>query len=242
MRSFQAKIGALEQRAERTPSPFDFARRMQVLIATDAPPPNPRNPRLDITWLADAITQAVLAVPGGSLVLFTSYRDLAEIAQRVEGPIRAAGRAFYRQAAGGSRQALAHGLRTSGNAVLFGTDSFWTGIDIPGPALQQVVITRLPFENPTHPVAEARSERLQAAGHSPFALLTLPAALIKFRQGIGRLIRRADDSGLVTILDARIIQKPYGRQFLEVLPQPQIRRFHRQNRDQAFRQALDALP
>jgi len=238
MRSFQHKIGASGQRAEQTPSPFDFERNMQVMIATDAPAPNPRNARLDTQWLATAISRAVQLVPGGSLVLFTSYRDLDHVAQRVEPDLHAAGRPFFRQGQGGSRGALAQGLRKTGNGVLFGTESFWTGVDIAGPALQQIIITRLPFENPSHPVAQARAERVQAAGHSPFGVLTLPAALIKFRQGIGRLIRRSDDRGLVTILDPRILQKPYGRQFLSVIPQPLIHRFTQYDQDESFRHAV----
>ncbi|MDP0500936.1 MAG: helicase C-terminal domain-containing protein [Verrucomicrobiota bacterium JB022] len=234
MRSFQQKIGAQGQRAEQTPSPFDYERNMQVLIAADAPAPNPRNARLDNEWLAEAISFAVQAVPGGSLVLFTSYRDLDLVAAQVEPELHAAGRPFFRQGVGGSRGALAQGLRDAGNGVLFGTESFWTGVDIAGPALQQVIITRLPFENPTHPVAQARAERVQAAGYSPFGVLMLPAALVKFRQGIGRLIRRSDDKGIITILDPRILQKPYGRQFLDVIPQNDIRRFDRHTRVEAF--------
>lgn len=151
MRSFQHKIGASGQRAEQTPSPFDFERNMQVMIATDAPAPNPRNARLDTQWLATAISRAVQLVPGGSLVLFTSYRDLDHVAQRVEPDLHAAGRPFFRQGQGGSRGALAQGLRKTGNGVLFGTESFWTGVDIAGPALQQIIITRLPFETRATP-------------------------------------------------------------------------------------------
>ena len=104
-----------------------------------------------------------------------------------------------------------------------GTDSFWMGVDIPGPALSQVIVTRLPFENPTHPVLEARAEWLQEQGIHPFNHMTLPNALIKFRQGIGRLIRTNKDKGRIIILDSRILKKAYGKNFLDALPTSQYR-------------------
>ena len=122
------------------------------------------------------------------------------------------------QAGEQSRTQLLDQFKSNPRSVLFGTDSFWTGIDIPGPALSQVLITRLPFDVPTHPVAEARAEWVRARGGNPFAEITLPDALIKFRQGVGRLIRRWDDRGVITVLDSRILHKTYGRQFLQSLP------------------------
>jgi ATP-dependent DNA helicase DinG len=129
---------------------------------------------------------------------------------------------------------LAHRMREAGNAILFGTDSFWTGIDVPGPALSQVIITRLPFEVPTHPVLEARAEWILDHGGNPFNDLTLPDALIKFRQGAGRLIRAATDRDVVTLLDSRIHARTYGRLFLECLPQPRVTRMTRETRAAVF--------
>jgi ATP-dependent DNA helicase DinG len=126
-------------------------------------------------------------------------------------------------------------MRAAGNAVLFGTDSFWSGVDVPGDALSQVVITRLPFEVPTHPVAEARAEWIRERGGNPFNELTLPEALVKFRQGIGRLIRTQTDRGLVTILDSRVLAKAYGRLFLESLPKRDFQRITRENRAERFK-------
>jgi ATP-dependent DNA helicase DinG len=126
-------------------------------------------------------------------------------------------------------------MRAAGNAILFGTDSFWTGVDVPGRALSQVIITRLPFDPPTHPVAEARTEWVRERGGNPFSELTLPDALMKFRQGIGRLIRNKTDRGLVTILDARILAKAYGRNFLASLPVQEYTRLTRESRVSAFR-------
>ena len=129
---------------------------------------------------------------------------------------------------------LANQMRELGNAVLFGTDSFWTGVDVPGDSLAQVVITRLPFDPPTHPITEARCEHIRDRGGNPFNELTLPDALIKFRQGIGRLIRTATDRGLVTILDSRVLAKSYGRLFIDCLPQPEFVRMLRADCDERF--------
>jgi ATP-dependent DNA helicase DinG len=126
-------------------------------------------------------------------------------------------------------------MRGLGNAVLFGTDSFWTGVDVPGEALAQVIITRLPFDPPTHPITEARCDHIRDAGGSPFNELTLPDALIKFRQGVGRLIRTATDRGLVTLLDTRILAKSYGRLFIDCLPQPEYTLINRETRTVEFR-------
>jgi ATP-dependent DNA helicase DinG len=143
-------------------------------------------------------------------------------------------RPFLMQGDGLNRTELARQLRKEGNAILFGTDSFWTGIDVPGDALSQVIITRLPFEVPTHPILEARTERIREQGGNPFNELTLPDALIKFRQGTGRLIRSATDRGLITILDSRILQKSYGRLFIDCLPKPDHTRLTQHNRLERF--------
>jgi ATP-dependent DNA helicase DinG len=126
-------------------------------------------------------------------------------------------------------------MRAAGNAILFGTDSFWTGVDVPGDSLSQVVITRLPFDVPTHPVAEARAEWIRERGGNPFNELTLPDALVKFRQGIGRLIRTQSDRGLVTILDSRVLAKAYGRLFLECLPKRDYERITLEDRETRFK-------
>jgi ATP-dependent DNA helicase DinG len=125
-------------------------------------------------------------------------------------------------------------MRAQGNAVLFGTDSFWTGVDVPGDALAQVIITRLPFDPPTHPITEAKCEHIRDNGGNPFNDLTLPDALIKFRQGVGRLIRTATDRGLITILDSRVMAKSYGRLFMGCLPQPEFTVLTRETRNIKF--------
>ena len=234
MESFQAKTGSEGCTAEQVFSPFDFKRQMRVFVATDAPQPTREQARLDREYLGRMIGFCCERVRGGSLVLFTSYFDLTECAKAVAPLMEKAGRSFYQQGRDGSRQELARNLKRDGNAVLFGTESFWTGIDVPGAALSQVIITRLPFGNPSNPIAEARAEWCRERGGSPFQEITLPEALVKFRQGIGRLIRRQDDLGTITVLDSRIIHRPYGRDFLSVLPQPQYTRFNQHNADEVF--------
>ena len=153
----------------------------------------------------------------------------------LEPVFRDAGRPFLMQGAELSRTELTKQMRAHGNAVLFGTDSFWTGVDVPGDALAQVIITRLPFDPPTHPVTEAKCEHIRDQGGNPFNDLTLPDAIIKFRQGVGRLIRAASDRGVITILDARVLAKSYGRLFIDSLPNPDFTVITRENRERAFR-------
>ncbi|MDR2675947.1 MAG: ATP-dependent DNA helicase [Opitutaceae bacterium] len=231
---FQQRIGAEDVRAAIARSPFDYERHMRICVAADIPLPGKRDARLALDALADYIGYCVLRVPGGTLVLFTSYHDMRRVADAIAPALADARRPLLMQGADYSRTELARRMRAAGNAILLGTDSFWTGIDIPGPALSQVIITRLPFEVPTHPVLEARAEWISDHGGNPFNDLTLPDALVKFRQGVGRLIRAKTDRGLITLLDARILAKPYGRLFLESLPHARLTRLTRQNRDHAF--------
>ena len=235
MAPFAASIGASSARALLAESPFDFERNMRVFVAADIPAPSAQDTRLSIDALADYVGFCCARVAGGSLVLFTSYRDMQAVAA-VVGPLLAAeGRPFLVQGGGVSRTELAQQMRDAGNAVLFGTDSFWTGVDVPGDALSQVVIARLPFSPPTHPISEAKAELIRDRGGDPFNELTLPEALIKFRQGVGRLIRTQSDRGLITVLDSRILAKSYGRLFIEGLPQKTFARLTRENRQEQFR-------
>ena len=231
---FAARIGADTARAIVVKSPFDFERNMRVFVASDVPLPSPQEAKLALDVLADYVSFCVAQVRGGTLVLFTSYTDMRAIATTLEPVFRAAGRPFLIQGAELSRTELTNQMRDLGNAVLFGTDSFWTGVDVPGDSLAQVIITRLPFDPPTHPITEAKCEHIRDAGGNPFNELTLPDALIKFRQGIGRLIRTQTDRGLVTLLDSRLLAKSYGRLFLDCLPQTEFTTLTRETRSQKF--------
>ncbi len=235
MGPFAASIGATSAKAEVAQSPFDFERNMRVFVASDIPLPSAQDMRLSIGALADYVGFCCRGVRGGSLVLFTSYRDMQAVAAVVGPALEAEGRPFLMQGGDLSRTELAHRMREAGRAVLFGTDSFWTGVDVPGDALSQVVIARLPFSPPTHPIAEAKSELIRDRGGDPFNELTLPEAIIKFRQGVGRLIRNQTDRGLITVLDSRILAKSYGRLFMEGLPLKAFVRLTRENRQEQFR-------
>lgn len=235
MAPFAGRIGAEGVRTGLVSSPFDFERNMRVYVASDVPPPSAQQARLSLEALADYISFCALRVQGGSLVLFTSHSDLRAIAAMLEADFSKAGRRLLLQGEGASRTELARQMRSLGNAILFGTDSFWTGVDVPGDALAQVVITRLPFDPPDHPVTEARADRVRDNGGNPFNEMTLPDALVKFRQGAGRLIRSKTDRGLITILDSRILAKSYGRLFFESLPQHEFERLTRENREELFR-------
>lgn len=232
---FAARVGAEEARSRIVRSPFDFERNMRVHVASDVPLPSAQEARLALDVLTDYVDFCTARVRGGSLVLFTSYSDMRAIAAALAPRFAEQGRPFLMQGDGLSRTELAREMRSRGNAVLFGTDSFWTGVDVPGDALAQVIITRLPFDPPTHPVTEARCDRIRGAGGNAFNELTLPDALIKFRQGVGRLIRTATDRGLITILDARVLAKSYGRLFVDSLPNPEFTVITRENRERAFR-------
>jgi len=234
MEAFAGRIGAEGAQAGAETSPFDFERHMRVYVAADVPLPSPQESRLALDALADWIKFCTLRVRGGSLVLFTSYSDLRQCAAALTDDFAAAERPLLLQGEELSRTELARRMRADGNCILFGTDSFWTGVDVPGDALAQVIITRLPFDPPTHPILEARAEHIRERGGNPFNELTLPEALIKFRQGVGRLIRTATDRGIVTLLDARVLAKSYGRLFLESLPNPNWEKLTRETRAARF--------
>ncbi len=231
---FASRVGAPDARAAVEASPFDFARNMRVYVATDVPLPSPQEAKLALDVLTDYIGFCTQRTAGGSLVLFTSYADMKAVAATLEPVFASIRRPFFMQGRDWSRTELTRRLQSVGNGVLFGTDSFWTGIDVPGDALAQVIITRLPFEVPTHPILEARAERCRENGGNPFNELTLPDALIRFRQGVGRLIRTAQDRGVVTILDSRVTHKAYGRMFLKCLPGDRHTPITRSDREAKF--------
>lgn len=196
------------------PTPFDFEKQAVLCIQTDASEPN------DPTFLDEtvAMIRDVLAVTKGhALLLFTSFHALDYTYSRLESELRRAGIMPLRQG-DSTRTQLLDRFRADASSVLFATDSFWEGVDVAGDALQCVVVPRLPFRVPTEPILEARAEAIDAAGGNSFMEFTVPQAVIRFRQGFGRLIRRKTDRGSIIVLDRRIATKHYGRAFLESLP------------------------
>lgn len=235
MENFRRQIGAHSVPAEVFSSPFDYPAAMRIRIAEDAPELNP-DAKLDSHYLADCIAFFAAAVSGGTLVLFTSHRELNNTRMLLADQPAVDDRPLFCQGDGRSRQQLVAEFSACGNGILMGTDSFWTGIDVPGPALSQVIITRLPFANPSHPVTQARAEYIRRSRHSPFMEMTLPQAVLQFRQGVGRLIRKQSDRGWVTILDSRVLRKQYGRRFLDALPHGTTTVFNQASRQKLFRQ------
>ncbi len=164
----------------------------------------------------------VATVLGGrTMALFTSYSQLQKTAREIEARLSPHGISLLSQGEGGSRQQLLTQFRTpDSKSVLLGTRSFWEGVDVPGEALQAVFIVKFPFDVPSDPIFSARSETFD----SPFFEYSIPEAVLRFRQGFGRLIRRQDDQGVVIVLDKRILSKRYGQAFLDALPECTILR------------------
>ena len=205
----RARLGLDDADELAVASPFDYARQAMLYVPRDLPPAT-----AGFSAEAAARTRALLELTGGrAFLLFTSHRALREAASRL------ADLPFPRLIQGDApRATLIDRFRSTPGAVLFGTGSFWEGVDVPGDALSLVVIDKLPFAPHTDPLVAARMQACADAGGEPFATIQLPAAAIALKQGFGRLIRRRDDRGIVAVLDARLVTRGYGRVFLDTLP------------------------
>lgn len=211
----QRRLGAQAAQVLILDTPFNFRRQMRLMLAGDIPSPD--SPKYE-QELPDWILSSILRSKGKALVLFTNASLMKRTAQILGERLREEGLSLLVQGSGPSRFDLLEEFKRDIHSVLFGLESFWMGIDVPGEALEHVIITRLPFAVPDHPLIESRMEFIAQQGGNAFFDYTLPEAVIRLRQGVGRLIRSKADKGMVTILDSRILTKTYGQLFLRSLP------------------------
>ncbi len=218
---FRSRIGLTHANDLRLGSPFDFQSQATLVLVDGMADPSAQRVEYE-RQCVKMIRRYVERTEGRAFVLFTSYALMRQIASQLTTWLTQQNLALYSQSEGMPRSEMLQRFRENPRAVLFGTDSFWQGVDVPGDALQNVIITKLPFSVPDQPLTQARLEAIRDAGRNPFLEYQVPEAVIKLRQGFGRLIRTQRDHGMVVILDPRVRTKPYGRVFLESLPECRV--------------------
>lgn len=196
-------------------SPFPYSKNLLLALPMDAPFPSDRAFQ---PWMEEAVLSLIRASGGRALVLFTSYDSLSYACEHARRVLPREGIPVLKQG-DDDRFRLLETFKKDKESVLFATDSFWEGVDVPGESLSQVIIVKLPFGVPSDPVFAAKSESIERRGGSPFMELSVPEAVMHFRQGYGRLMRRSSDRGVVTVLDTRLVKKQYGRIFTDSLPE-----------------------
>jgi ATP-dependent DNA helicase DinG len=219
----QSSLDANKLRTVQLPSAFNYREQALVCVPRDFPSVKGSADPVFLEALARSLTEVAIQTKGRMLVLFTSHRMLKQIHEMIRDPLADQGIHLLGQGMDStSRSKLIHLFQEQTASVLLGTSSFWEGVDIPGQALSCLAIVRLPFQPPNHPLVEAKNDALKRKNKNPFMKLSVPQAVIRFKQGFGRLVRTSQDRGIVIIYDTRVIDTAYGKYFLYSLPGPKI--------------------